>query len=183
MFQIGHEARSCTQDPNYHPIADGSNCFVIDCPGFGDTSIYAEFPNLTLIRQVVRSARKLAVCFIIKGSSLSANRGDGYVRVITQLVRILSQEGVENCKAILLPLINEAQGFRTQKALEKALNNPIEILEQKLDAVKKGDTTNEALTKFNGALYPQLDEIPAMLKLLKHCATDYKVISPMEIDK
>lgn len=70
MFQIGHSTKSCTQIPGYYPLSD--SLYLVDAPGFGDSNIFLEFPNLTLIHEVIKHANKVTICVVLKGSTIDA---------------------------------------------------------------------------------------------------------------
>ena len=73
MFEVGHESFSCTKTPSFYPLdGDVKETFLVDCPGFGDSDVFSEFPNMTLIRKVVSAAKQAIICFVIKASSIEA---------------------------------------------------------------------------------------------------------------
>ena len=88
MFQISDKATSCTQVPGVWPLND--DAMLVDCPGFGDSNETLEFPNQTLIHQVVRKAKVVIVCIILKGATLDSGRGSAYISIMTAVSRMLS---------------------------------------------------------------------------------------------
>lgn len=181
MFGIGHSATSCTATPSYYPLSE--DMYLVDCPGFGDSDTYKEFPNLTLVHQVIKYARSLIICFVVKTSTIEASAGSDYLKVMTAIYRVLSQEGVDNSKLFLQPLINEPQGFKSQKLLENKLAAPIKIIEQKKEAYENNETRHPAFNLYKGSEYPRTNELSGMLKLLQSVIESYRVISPMEDPK
>lgn len=107
VFTIGHEAISCTSTPSFYPCKEDKDTYFVDCPGFGDTDPYKEFPNMTLIHEIIKHANKVTICMVVKGACLDINRGSAFLQVLTSIMRILSDSGLDQSSALILPLINE----------------------------------------------------------------------------
>lgn len=63
-----------TADPNFIQMAEDGT-MLIDCPGFGDSNKYKEFPNMTLVNRIVATAKSVTIALVIKGSSIEASNG------------------------------------------------------------------------------------------------------------
>ena len=114
MFEIGHGALSCTSLPGYFPL--GFDIYLVDCPGLGDSDKYAEYPNQTLVREIIKNAAEVIVAVVIKGASLEAARSEGLLRLMTSVLRMLTPEkGVRSSRAFIVPLINKAENYKTGK--------------------------------------------------------------------
>lgn len=93
MFRIGDDVISCTSLPGFHPLDDET--YLVDCPGLGDSNEYREFPNQTQVHQIIMQASQVVIVVVAKGASLEADRGKGLLRLMTALLRMLSDKGIE----------------------------------------------------------------------------------------
>lgn len=77
-----------TQVPGFYPLND--DVFLVDAPGFGDSNTYLEFPNQTLIHEVIKNANKVVICVVLKGSNIDSQRGSGYLGLMTSVLRLMT---------------------------------------------------------------------------------------------
>lgn len=52
---------------------------LVDAAGFGDSDTFSEYLNMTLVNHIVKNARSVVVCFVIKAQMIQSNDGDKYV--------------------------------------------------------------------------------------------------------
>lgn len=135
LFKSSSGSISCTQVPNFEQLP-GKDIYLCDTPGFGDSNIDLEFPNQTLIHEVVKHANRVVICIVLRGSSIESQRGASYLAIMTSILRMLSKDGVNASKAFIVPLINLAGNFRSERQLETALRRPIDFLKQKAQAIQ-----------------------------------------------
>lgn len=70
VFQIGHQLQSCTKDPGFYPLDEEATVFMADAPGFGDSDIFSEIPNITLIYEILKVASHVTLVLNMRASSL-----------------------------------------------------------------------------------------------------------------
>lgn len=136
MFEIGHTSTSCTDIPGYFPLDDKQSVYLVDAAGFGDSNVYAEFPNQTLVHEVVKNARRVIFCLVIRASTVDSARGSQYLQMMTSVMRMLSAKGIERCDRFVLPIINNVAVYKKPKSLESALTKPAQAMREKFEAMK-----------------------------------------------
>ena len=68
VFKIGHEVRSETKAPKFHPVYDDQgevNFFLVDGPGINDNNLNNEFANQTAIKEVLKSSSSFVLLLIM----------------------------------------------------------------------------------------------------------------------
>ena len=80
---------------------------------------------------MINYARKVNVCFILRGTTLDANNGCRFVKVLTSLKRFLYDDCAKLADSFLLPLINSADQFTAYKLLLSKIGDPAEKLKKK----------------------------------------------------
>ena len=129
MFKIGDDMTSCTALPGFYPLNEYT--YLVDCPGLGDSNEYLELPNQTQVHQIISQASQVIVLVVVKGASLEAARSEGLLRLLTSLLRMLSDKGIENAHNFIIPVVNNADNFRNCKQIETAFDKIIEFLAKK----------------------------------------------------
>lgn len=135
MFDISDKSMSCTQVPGYYPLDSKEQIFLVDCPGFGDSNQFAEFPNQTLVHELIMNSRSTHICVVVRGTTIEAARGDRFLKVITSILRFLSPNGVQNCTKLVTMLVNNTGSFRKPKALEGAIGKLEQFLQEKAASI------------------------------------------------
>ena len=179
MYKIGHGATSSTGVPTVSQLR-GSERYLIDCPGFGDSDIFKEFPNQTMIHHLLLNAKSVTICMVIKGSTIEASRGAQYLQTMTSVLRMLSEHGVANSETFLVPIITNPNNFRSARALESALSKPIELMHEKIEAMNNQSSDLAVLAQYQGPHYPGPSELEPLSKLLDAVLTNYRVVSPTD---
>lgn len=70
VFQVGHNITSMTAAPGFYPLDDAETTFLADCPGFGDSDIFKEIPNMTFIAELMKVASHVTIALCLRSSSL-----------------------------------------------------------------------------------------------------------------
>ena len=188
MFKIGDDMTSCTALPGFFPLGD--DVYLVDCPGLGDSNEYLEFPNQTQVHQIISQASQVMVVVVVKGASLEAARSEGLLRLMTSLLRMLSDKGIKEADHYIIPLINNANNFRTFKQIETAFQKTMDFLQQKyeilssVDLTKGLDETNPEYMRikdqYSGVQYPNQEELGKAFSLMRVLKDKFRCIDPMD---
>ena len=135
------------------------------------------------------------VIVVVKGASLEASRSEGLLRLMTSLLRMLSDKGVQEAHQYIIPLINNANNFRTATQIEKVFDKTINFLEEKdkilsnVGATTDFDDTNPDYVKikdqYAGVQYPNKEELNLARSLMSMLRDTFWCVDPAdyEIDK
>lgn len=87
LFKTSSASLSCTGIPGVESL--GNDIFLVDCPGFGDTDRYEEYPNITSIHLLMKSCKsfKILVCL---DTAMLAHRGKQFLAQVTKLSRLFN---------------------------------------------------------------------------------------------
>ena len=190
MFKIGGDVTSCTALPGFYPLSDDT--YLVDCPGLGDSNEYLEFPNQTQVHQIISQASQVLIVVVVKGASLEAERAEGLLRLLTSLLRMLSEKGIEDSHKFIIPLINNANNFRSYQPIDTIFQTTMDFLENKAKTFAEAevlDETNKEYMKvkdqYSGLQYPSLNELVPAHKLMCVMKKKSLCIDPKdeEIDK
>lgn len=140
--------------------------FLADAPGFGDSNIYTEIPNMTLVYEVMKVASHVTIALVLKGSSFECEKGKTFIQMMTSISRILSAEGIDQSKLVLLPLINEASELTSQKRLEHRIDLCMQLMDLKKAAIDNQDFNAEVLSTMNSSNYPSYAEMDQVKRLM-----------------
>ena len=83
------------------------------------------------MRQIIADAAQVVIVVVAKGASLEADRSEGLLRLMTSLLRMLTDKGVEEAQRYILPLINNANNFRSFGPIEAVFQKTMDFLEAK----------------------------------------------------
>ena len=89
QFTIGHDIKSCTQNPGFYKSTEHDNIYFVDCPGTQDQNKFKEFPNQTCVHNIQRGSGSCLILYVI-GVDAFANRGDGFIVQMTSILRQFS---------------------------------------------------------------------------------------------
>lgn len=92
---------------------------------------------MTLMHLIIKNAEHVFIALAITGTQIEQERGKAYLNTITTLQRIVSTTGIENSKTTLIPIINRPDDcFKSPKSMEAKMKQIIDIMQQKIDAIK-----------------------------------------------
>jgi hypothetical protein len=120
---------------------------------------------------------------------METTRGHLLLQLCTQVARFLKPDALGYSFSQIKVLVNQAQTFRTPKALQKSFSSTIDLLKKKIEAsqLKPEDLSEEQkslMKSLSGAQYPAKDEYELVMLLAEHFVKNYKVVDPMnDIDK
>ena len=87
MFYIGDGLLAGTKIPGFYPLETDKDHFFVDAPGAGDANAADEFPNMTIVHDIISHAKAVTIVFVFTSSDLEANRGENFLRLSTALYR------------------------------------------------------------------------------------------------
>ena len=80
---------------------------------------------------------------VIKGAGLEAARSEGLLRLMTSLLRMLSDQGTLDAQKYIIPLINNANNFRNAQQIETAFQKTIDFLQEKHKILTEAEALDE----------------------------------------
>lgn len=147
-FEVGNGSCSVTSRPNFMQL-EGTDFLLVDFPGLNDSDPYFDLPNMCTLRTLIANAAKVVLCFVVRGSSLAADRSAPFLRQITAASRMLSEQGVRSASHVILTLVNEPSRFGPSLKMSAV----VDFLKIKKQAVASGEDS-DILHELDGAEYP-----------------------------
>ena len=84
VFEIGHEAKSCTATPGF---CCHKQIYFVDCPGLYDQDHSKEYPNQTAVHLIQKSAKASIILVVFGSSQLTVTRGSVFAQQLTGILR------------------------------------------------------------------------------------------------
>lgn len=109
---------------------------------------------MTIIHEIIKHASKVIICFNVAASTLDIQSGANYLKTITAVQRLLSDQGLQNLHVLTLPLISQANNFRSSKQMHNKLKEPIDILTLKKEAIDNNDIDHQTMNIYQGDEFP-----------------------------
>ena len=176
MFKIGDTSSSCTVMPGFYPF--DSSTYLVDCPGLGDSNPHLEFPNQTLVHNVIKHANKVMFLIVLRGADLESERQKVFLRLVATITRMLSDSGVAACDAFIRPVINNPDNLKTKKRIETIMNTVVSFLDRKEQAFENGDTDFQQ--QFAETIYPQPGEFRRCIQVVEAIKHGFVCVSPID---
>lgn len=102
------------------------------------------------------------------------------METITSISRILNDEGIEQSKLVLMPLINEPCEIGSQKKIDHKMNELIRVLDLKMDAIDRKDFNADCMSQYSGSAYPSYSELKRVRKLMEFVRDNYTCVQPLD---
>ena len=127
------------------------------------------------------------ILVVIKGASLDAGRSEGLLRLMTSLLRMLTNWGIEESYKYVFPLVNNANNFRNAEQIETAFQKTLDFLAKKLKIFNEAealDETNpeymEIKDQYSGVQYPNQEELAAAHYLMRVLKRNFRCVDPKD---
>lgn len=73
-----------------------------------------------MVHEVIQRAKSVLLVLVIKGSMIESSRGAGLLRLLTSVMRLMTDKGIED-DCFVLPVVNNPHTYKSVKFLEGAL--------------------------------------------------------------
>ena len=141
-----------------------------------------------MIHEICKYAKSVVLCLVIRGASLENDRSAGFLRIMTSVMRMLSDAGRERCKMYVLPLLNNVNNFARLKQVQNKIQSSIDFMKLKQEAIE--DQSNNGfnqeklklLDQYGGAQYPGYHEYEDIQIILNSFMENFKCVDPCDED-
>ena len=126
---------SCTECPSRYPIntPDGRIVYLVDAPGFGDSDVDKEYPNISSLQHIMRNSEKVSFWTLAAYDSIESKRGAGFLAFATSVARVVDKTGLNSLGELALPLLSKMKAKRLPKmGVEKGMVAMDDVIKKRI---------------------------------------------------
>lgn len=106
LFEIFETITSGTSTPGFAQLPN-SNTFLVDTPGAHDSNADAEYPNQTIIYNMIRHARTVKLILAFQFADIDDQRGKNLLAMATLVYRMFKHGSILNdLSKLIIPILS-----------------------------------------------------------------------------